>query len=105
MTKQTPSYSSEVRARVVRMVLDHQGEHALQWAAINSITESLAAARPGRDRGGPLYRRATDAGDGTERGRSGPDGPDDDPRSGGFVPARSGQPPVQGTAPERALGQ
>ena len=30
MTKRTPPYSPEVRARAVRMVLDHQGEHASQ---------------------------------------------------------------------------
>ena len=42
MTKRTPPYSSEVRARAVRMVLEHQGEHASQWSAIGSI-----AAAPG----------------------------------------------------------
>jgi transposase-like protein len=28
MTKRVPRYSPEVRARAVRMVLDHQSEHA-----------------------------------------------------------------------------
>jgi transposase len=36
MTKRTPPYSPEVRARAVRMVLDRQGEHGSQYAAIRS---------------------------------------------------------------------
>jgi transposase len=38
MTKKTSTrYSPEVRERAVRMVFEHQHEHASQWAAIGSI--------------------------------------------------------------------
>ena len=35
------SFSPEVRARAVRMVQEHQGEHASQWAAISSIAAKI----------------------------------------------------------------
>ena len=34
-------YSPEVRERAVRMVLEHQGDHDSQWAAIGSIAEKI----------------------------------------------------------------
>ena len=44
MTKQTrplKNYSSEVRERAVRMVREHQGEHASEWATICSIAGKI----------------------------------------------------------------
>jgi transposase-like protein len=43
MEKQKTSvrYSPEVRARAVRMVLEHGGDHASQWAAIGSIAAKI----------------------------------------------------------------
>ncbi len=45
MTQQTSArYSPEVRARAVRMVLEHQSDYPSQWAAIGSIASKIGCA-------------------------------------------------------------
>src|SRR3954467_7692148 len=44
MTKRTPPFSPEIRERAVRMVLEHQGEHGSQHAAIRSIAAKIGCS-------------------------------------------------------------
>ena len=45
MTSKTMNkFSPEVRARAVRMVLDHEKDHATRWAAVVSIAEKIGCA-------------------------------------------------------------
>ena len=41
MGKTTNKFSPEVRARAVRMILDHQGDYPSRWSAVVSIAEKI----------------------------------------------------------------
>ena len=41
MSKTTNKFSSEVRARAVRMILDHQGDYPSRWSAVVSLSEKI----------------------------------------------------------------
>src|SRR3954447_1621680 len=80
-TKKTAkSYSPEVKERAVRMVLEHQGEHASQWTAIGSIAAKIGCGGGNLRKWLRQHERAAGLQDGMTsemRDRLNPDSPDE----------------------------
>ena len=51
--QQRQKFSPEVRERAVRMVIEHRGEHASQWAAIVSIAVKIGCTADPSQLGSP----------------------------------------------------
>ncbi len=58
--KKTPKYSPEVRERAVRLVQEHRGEYASQWAAVESIAGKIGCTP--QTLHGWVRRQETDSG-------------------------------------------
>ncbi len=44
MSKTTNKFSPEVRARAVRMILDHQADYPSRWSAVVSVADKIGCA-------------------------------------------------------------
>jgi transposase len=44
MSKTTNKFSPEVRARAVRMVLDHEADYPSRWTAVVSVADKIGCA-------------------------------------------------------------
>ena len=61
--QQRPKFSPEMRERAVRMVSEHRGDHASQWAAIVSVAATSARRPRTAFRQGTAERNGPSAGE------------------------------------------
>lgn len=89
----------------IRRVFDENfGVHGARKNLPRAKRGGVAATRPRRDRRRPLHGGAPDASSGTARRRAGTEGPHHSAGSLGGLPARPGEPAVQGTTSQRVVG-
>lgn len=87
MTKKTLNrFSPEIRRRAVRMVLNHGGDHAFQWAAIGSTAVKIGCTAETRR----LWVRRGERDAGHRPGAASEERIEKHCQVGGFCPGRGG---------------
>ncbi len=59
LERHTTRYPAEVRERAVQLVLDHRGDHALQWDAIGSVAAKIGCTAEMLRQANEILRKAS----------------------------------------------